>query len=98
MDILKNVPVIYLTEEQIQRIKLDQRARRLEPDLSNAEAEEMWHLLHEEPEYAEKILNYWEAIARYTTLFFSKNGDAIRLRRRDDGNGWEDVGWNDDDD
>jgi hypothetical protein len=64
MNILNNVPVIYLTEEQIQRIKLDQRARRLEPNLSNAEAEEMWHLLHEEPEYADEILDGYEKLIR----------------------------------
>lgn len=64
MDILNNVPVIYLTEEQIQRIKLDQRARRLGSKLSNAEAEEMWRLLHEEPEYAGEILDGYEKLVR----------------------------------
>lgn len=64
MDILNNVPVIYLTEEQIQRIKLDQRARHLEPNLSDIEAKEMWHLLHEEPEYADEILDGYEKLVR----------------------------------
>ena len=64
MNILKDVPVIYLTEEQIQRIKLDQRARHLEPDLSDIETEEMWHLLHEEPEYADEILDGYEKLVR----------------------------------
>jgi hypothetical protein len=57
---MDNIVAYYLTKEEIQKIELDQRARRLESILSNAEAEEMWYLLYEEPEYADEILNYWE--------------------------------------
>ena len=64
MNIMNSVIVYYLTEEEIQKIKLDQRARRLGPKLINAEAEEMWRLLHEEPEYADEILDSYDKLIR----------------------------------
>ena len=64
MDIMDSVVAYYLTEEEIQKIELDQRARRLEPNLSDIEAKEMWHLLHEEPEYADEILDSYAKLIR----------------------------------
>ena len=64
MNIMDDLIVYFLTEEEIQKIKLNQRARRLEPNLSDIEAKEMWHLLHEEPEYADEILDSYEKLVR----------------------------------
>ena len=64
MNIMNDVIAYFLTEEEIQMIKLNQRARRLEPNLSDIEAEEMWHLLHEEPDYADEILDSYEKLVR----------------------------------
>lgn len=64
MNIMNDLIVYFLTEEEIQKIKLYQCARHLEPNLSDIEAKEMWHLLHEEPEYADEIIDSYEKLVR----------------------------------
>ncbi len=64
MNIMNNIVAYFLTEEEVRKIKLYQRALHLEPNLGDVEAKEMWHLLYEEPDYAGEILDGYEKLIR----------------------------------
>lgn len=67
MKFINNFPTYLLTDwqiEMVQLIQLKQRIRSLSSNLDDTEVEEIWRLLHEEPEYADEILDGYEKLIR----------------------------------